>query len=139
MASQSKNVLVPALAAAGAVYDRAFPANEGIRSGGHRPRLQSAQTLFFQYRLVLGVLEFLLCFLSLDDVGKGADLNSKIRIPIVFRGREDKRLEAFLFHAPQPIKDQFPQFKAYETYADLLAAMKQAMAGASSCAMDAAS
>ena len=35
----------------------------------------------------------------------------------------------FLFHAPQAIKDQFPQFKAYENYADLLAAIKQAMAG----------
>ncbi len=34
----------------------------------------------------------------------------------------------FLFHAPQAIKDQFPQFKAYEAYADLLEAMKKAMA-----------
>jgi phosphoserine/homoserine phosphotransferase len=34
----------------------------------------------------------------------------------------------FLFHAPEPIKKQFPQFKAYETYADLLAAVKRAMA-----------
>jgi phosphoserine / homoserine phosphotransferase len=33
----------------------------------------------------------------------------------------------FLFHAPEPIKQQFPQFKAYETYADLLAAIKRAM------------
>jgi phosphoserine / homoserine phosphotransferase len=36
----------------------------------------------------------------------------------------------FLFHAPQPIKDQFPHFKAYETYAELLDAMKRAMAAA---------
>lgn len=34
----------------------------------------------------------------------------------------------FLFHAPQPIKEQFPQFKAFETYADLLGAIKRAMA-----------
>jgi phosphoserine/homoserine phosphotransferase len=33
----------------------------------------------------------------------------------------------FLFHAPEPIKQQFPQFKAYETYADLLDAIKRAM------------
>ena len=33
----------------------------------------------------------------------------------------------FLFHAPEPIKQQFPQFKAYETYADLLSAIKRAM------------
>jgi phosphoserine/homoserine phosphotransferase len=32
----------------------------------------------------------------------------------------------FLFHAPEPIKQQFPQFKPYETYADLLAAIKLA-------------
>ena len=34
----------------------------------------------------------------------------------------------FLFHAPEPIKKQFPQFPAFEEYGDLLAAMKQAMA-----------
>lgn len=34
----------------------------------------------------------------------------------------------FLFHAPEAIKQQFPQFRAYETYADLLAAIKRAMA-----------
>jgi phosphoserine / homoserine phosphotransferase len=34
----------------------------------------------------------------------------------------------FLFHAPQAIKDQFPHFKAYETYPDLLAAIQRAMA-----------
>lgn len=34
----------------------------------------------------------------------------------------------FLFHAPQAIKDQFPQFKAYEAYSDLLAAIRKAMA-----------
>jgi phosphoserine / homoserine phosphotransferase len=34
----------------------------------------------------------------------------------------------FLFHAPEAIKQQFPQFKAYESYADLLNAMKRAMA-----------
>jgi phosphoserine/homoserine phosphotransferase len=34
----------------------------------------------------------------------------------------------FLFHAPEHIKKQFPQFPPYEEYADLLAAMKQAMA-----------
>lgn len=33
----------------------------------------------------------------------------------------------FLFHAPEAIKQQFPQFKAYETYADLLGAIKRAM------------
>jgi phosphoserine / homoserine phosphotransferase len=33
----------------------------------------------------------------------------------------------FLFHAPEAIKQQFPQFKAYETYSDLLAAIKRAM------------
>ncbi|HUS34280.1 MAG TPA: bifunctional phosphoserine phosphatase/homoserine phosphotransferase ThrH [Verrucomicrobiae bacterium] len=33
----------------------------------------------------------------------------------------------FLFHAPEAIKLQFPQFKAYETYSDLLAAIKTAM------------
>jgi phosphoserine / homoserine phosphotransferase len=31
----------------------------------------------------------------------------------------------FLFHAPDAIKKQFPQFKAYETYADLLAAIRR--------------
>lgn len=34
----------------------------------------------------------------------------------------------FLFHAPQPIKEQFPQFKAYDQYTDLLTAIKRAMA-----------
>jgi phosphoserine / homoserine phosphotransferase len=34
----------------------------------------------------------------------------------------------FLFHAPEAIKLQFPQFKAYETYADLLTAIKRAIA-----------
>jgi len=33
----------------------------------------------------------------------------------------------FLFHAPEHIKKQFPQFKAWETYADLLGAMKEAL------------
>ncbi len=33
----------------------------------------------------------------------------------------------FLFHAPEPIKLQFPQFKSYEKYADLLEAIKLAM------------
>jgi phosphoserine/homoserine phosphotransferase len=33
----------------------------------------------------------------------------------------------FLFHAPEPIKQRFPQFKPYETYADLLAEIKLAM------------
>ena len=33
----------------------------------------------------------------------------------------------FLFHAPDAIKKQFPQFKSYEEYADLLAAIKSAM------------
>jgi phosphoserine/homoserine phosphotransferase len=33
----------------------------------------------------------------------------------------------FLFHAPEPIKKQFPQFKGYEKYADLLDAIKRAM------------
>jgi phosphoserine/homoserine phosphotransferase len=31
----------------------------------------------------------------------------------------------FLFHAPQSIKDQFPQFKSYEEYGELLAAIKR--------------
>jgi phosphoserine/homoserine phosphotransferase len=34
----------------------------------------------------------------------------------------------FLFHAPEAIKKQFPQFKAYETYPDLLKAIRGAMA-----------
>jgi phosphoserine/homoserine phosphotransferase len=34
----------------------------------------------------------------------------------------------FLFHAPDNIKKQFPQYKTYEEYSDLLAAMKKAMA-----------
>jgi phosphoserine / homoserine phosphotransferase len=34
----------------------------------------------------------------------------------------------FLFHAPDNIKKQFPQFKTYEEYNDLLGAMKQVMA-----------
>lgn len=34
----------------------------------------------------------------------------------------------FLFHAPDPIKKQFPQFKAYESYSDLLGAIKRVMA-----------
>jgi phosphoserine / homoserine phosphotransferase len=33
----------------------------------------------------------------------------------------------FLFHSPDAIKKQFPQFKSFEEYADLLAAMKAAM------------
>lgn len=33
----------------------------------------------------------------------------------------------FLFQAPEPIKRQFPQFKAYDKYADLLDAIKRAM------------
>jgi phosphoserine/homoserine phosphotransferase len=34
----------------------------------------------------------------------------------------------FLFHAPDNVKQQFPQFKALETYAELMTVMKQAMA-----------
>ena len=34
----------------------------------------------------------------------------------------------FFFHAPDAIKKQFPQFKPFETYGDLLAAMKAAIA-----------
>jgi phosphoserine/homoserine phosphotransferase len=34
----------------------------------------------------------------------------------------------FLFHAPESIKKQFPQFRAYDRYEDLLGAIKQAMA-----------
>ncbi|MDB6057600.1 MAG: thrH [Verrucomicrobiales bacterium] len=34
----------------------------------------------------------------------------------------------FLFHAPDNIKKQFPQFKTYEEYNDLLGAMKSAFA-----------
>jgi phosphoserine / homoserine phosphotransferase len=33
----------------------------------------------------------------------------------------------FLFHAPENIKQQFPQFRAVETYADLLACIRTAM------------
>jgi phosphoserine/homoserine phosphotransferase len=33
----------------------------------------------------------------------------------------------FLFHAPEHIKRQFPQFQSFEEYAELLGAMKQAM------------
>ncbi len=33
----------------------------------------------------------------------------------------------FLFHSPESIKQQFPQFPALEKYSDLLAAMKKAM------------
>lgn len=35
----------------------------------------------------------------------------------------------FLFHAPENIKKQFPQFRAVETYDDLLGCIKSAMAG----------
>jgi phosphoserine/homoserine phosphotransferase len=34
----------------------------------------------------------------------------------------------FLFHSPDHIKKQFPQFPAFEEYADLLAATKKALA-----------
>jgi phosphoserine/homoserine phosphotransferase len=30
----------------------------------------------------------------------------------------------FLFHAPENVKQQFPQFKAFEEYSDLLNAIK---------------
>lgn len=33
----------------------------------------------------------------------------------------------FLFHSPEAIKKQFPQFQAFDEYRDLLGAMKQAM------------
>jgi phosphoserine/homoserine phosphotransferase len=33
----------------------------------------------------------------------------------------------FLFHAPEPIKRQFPQFAAFEEYGDLMGAMKRVM------------
>ena len=33
----------------------------------------------------------------------------------------------FLFHAPENVKKQFPQFKAVETYGDLLALVKEAL------------
>lgn len=33
----------------------------------------------------------------------------------------------FLFHAPEAIRQQFPQFRAYDEYSDLLAAIKEAM------------
>jgi phosphoserine/homoserine phosphotransferase len=36
----------------------------------------------------------------------------------------------FLFHAPQNVRRQFPQFKAVENYTDLLRLIKQAMAEA---------
>src|SRR5438128_2668855 len=32
-----------------------------------------------------------------------------------------------LFRAPEPVKKEFPQFKAVETYADLMASIKEAM------------
>jgi phosphoserine/homoserine phosphotransferase len=35
--------------------------------------------------------------------------------------------KGFLFHAPEHIRKQFPQYPAYEEYGDLLAAMKTAM------------
>jgi phosphoserine/homoserine phosphotransferase len=35
----------------------------------------------------------------------------------------------FLFHAPDNIKHQFPQFRAVETYPDLLACIRKAMEG----------
>ena len=35
----------------------------------------------------------------------------------------------FLFHAPEHIKKQFPQYPAFEEYGDLLAAMKSVMGG----------
>jgi phosphoserine/homoserine phosphotransferase len=35
----------------------------------------------------------------------------------------------FLFHAPEGVKRQFPQFKAVETYSDLLANIRQAAVG----------
>jgi phosphoserine/homoserine phosphotransferase len=35
---------------------------------------------------------------------------------------------AFLFHAPQNVIERFPQFPAIETHADLLAAIKAALA-----------
>jgi len=35
----------------------------------------------------------------------------------------------FLFHAPENIKRQFPQFPAVETYVDLLASIRRAMEG----------
>lgn len=34
----------------------------------------------------------------------------------------------FFFHAPEAIKRQFPQFKAYEEYNDLMSAIKEAIA-----------
>ncbi len=34
----------------------------------------------------------------------------------------------FLFRAPENVKQQFPQFKAVETYGDLLRLIKSAMA-----------
>jgi phosphoserine/homoserine phosphotransferase len=33
----------------------------------------------------------------------------------------------FLFHAPANVKQQFPQFKAVETYGELLALIQKAM------------
>jgi phosphoserine/homoserine phosphotransferase len=36
--------------------------------------------------------------------------------------------EGILFHAPDNVKRQFPQFPAVETYADLMGLIKQAMA-----------
>jgi phosphoserine/homoserine phosphotransferase len=36
--------------------------------------------------------------------------------------------QGILFHAPDGVKKQFPQFPAVETYADLMALIKQAMA-----------
>jgi phosphoserine/homoserine phosphotransferase len=33
----------------------------------------------------------------------------------------------FLFHSPEAIKKQFPEFQPYEEYAELLAAMKKAL------------
>jgi phosphoserine/homoserine phosphotransferase len=36
--------------------------------------------------------------------------------------------KGILFHAPDNVKRQFPQFPAVETYADLMELIKQAMA-----------
>jgi phosphoserine/homoserine phosphotransferase len=33
----------------------------------------------------------------------------------------------FLFHSPNPIQKQFPQFQPFEEYNDLLSAMKNSM------------
>src|SRR5437879_4444204 len=72
--------------------DQAWGETErGARRTTRRP---IPRPLFFQYRLVPGAFEFLLCLVGFDHIGERADLNSEERIRIIRRRRQYERAKS---------------------------------------------